>query len=53
MLKYALKAHASNVVKLVWLEDVSILISGGLDGVVKFWSVPAAVMQTAAFRMGQ
>jgi len=38
---FALKAHQNNVVKLVYLEGAQVLISAGLDGAVKFWSIPA------------
>lgn len=44
LLRYATKAHASTIVKLVFIEDASVLISAGLDGVVRFWSIPTAPM---------
>ena len=41
-LRYATKAHANTIVKLVFIEDASVLISAGLDGVVRFWAIPSA-----------
>ena len=39
-MKFALKAHVNTVVRLVYIEEAHVLISAGLDGVVKFWSIP-------------
>lgn len=39
-MKYAIKAHTNTVVRLVYIEEAHVLISAGLDGVVKFWNIP-------------
>lgn len=43
-LKCGLKGHAGAVVKLIHLADDNILITAGLDGVVKFWQIPLKPM---------
>ena len=47
-MRYALKAHTSSVVKLLYVEDAGILISASLDGAVKFINVPAAASTGSA-----
>jgi WD40 repeat protein len=40
-MKFALRAHQNNVVRLIFLEGARVLISASLDGSVKFWTIPS------------
>lgn len=43
-LLHAMKGHSSDVIRLFWLEDPRILVSGSKDGKVKFWTFVAPLM---------